>query len=298
MRSKIAALASTVATIAFHSSLAIWPDRLQQWAWTVKYLWALSVLLWMIWIFSHPWLAGRRKSVEGKVEEPSTSHAGPIINISPTISPTISPVIAAQLSPRNVSVQPDMQATSNPVKTKDSPTIGLVKNKPRVEWLALDDNFIWSISRVKTKSLGIAVPLYNDPQQSDPGAELKYAKAHLVFTDEATKERTIVPAACWIGEEFNWANLEPGDQKFVVLVVVSDVWENPIAIGTSRDFSDWYRRNDDGEVPLSDHPLELHKSYLVELCLLGGGNGEFRQVYKFHLSIVETLRAAMAGSPT
>jgi hypothetical protein len=173
------------------------------------------------------------------------------------------------------------------IKKGTLPKICIVQNKPRVEWLELDEKFIWHIRRARTSALGFVVPFYNDPQQSTPGARLEFAKVHAIFTEEVTQEKTIVPRSCWIEEEYDWTNLNPGDQKIIVLVLVSDKQE-PIAVGTSRDYRSWYNKHA-GECPLTEYPLQPNKNYFVELCLLGGGNGEFRQVSRFHLNLKEII---------
>lgn len=44
----ISAWAATVTSVAFQISLAVWPNALQSYAWGVKYIWYLAILLWLV----------------------------------------------------------------------------------------------------------------------------------------------------------------------------------------------------------------------------------------------------------
>ncbi len=222
-----------------------------------------------------------RTQTVGQVSTTATEAA-----IKEQASPNVGSLRPKPNTPPTEQSQPNTPTVPAPTVRNRSPKICIVRNKPKVEWLDLDERYIWRISKIKTKLQGVVFPLYNDPQKSDPGAELEYAKAHLVFSAGGSEDKVIVPFACWIGEEYNWTKLAPGDQKFILLAVTLEKKEFPIAtFGTSRDYRGWYTKHSD-ECPITDYLLEL-KTYSVELCLLGGGNGEFRQVDKFDLPLVD-----------
>ena len=46
----LSAWAATVTSAALTISTAVWPSVFQQYAWVVKYLWVLAVVLWIAWL--------------------------------------------------------------------------------------------------------------------------------------------------------------------------------------------------------------------------------------------------------
>jgi len=49
---------STVGSIAFQLSVAVWADVFHKYAWTVKYVWLLWGVIWLVWIVTHPSIVG------------------------------------------------------------------------------------------------------------------------------------------------------------------------------------------------------------------------------------------------
>ena len=156
------------------------------------------------------------------------------------------------------------------------------QGEPEAKWLHPDDRLIWRLGKEETDVVGLVLPFYNDAIRSHPGTELEYAKAHLIFTDTTSHKKVRVPRACWIGAEFDWTNFRPGDQRYLILAMLQDYGWVPIAIGTNRTKYDWYK--EDGEQDFETFPLAL-ASYTLEIVLIWGGNGEFREVYTLPLDL-------------
>jgi hypothetical protein len=94
VRSLVALVATSLGSVAFQLSVALWPDKLQRYSWAVKYVWFGCILLWVIWIVTHPKLLGKSGPQIGPpAPTPININVNP--NISPVIAPTISPTITA-----------------------------------------------------------------------------------------------------------------------------------------------------------------------------------------------------------
>ena len=92
MRKIILLAATTLGSIAFQISVALWPESLRQYAWAVKYVWMLCGAAWLILLVTHPKIIAL---INGPARNDSTvpGHSPISINVSPTISPNISPTI-------------------------------------------------------------------------------------------------------------------------------------------------------------------------------------------------------------
>jgi hypothetical protein len=56
MRTRIAFVGSLMGSIAFQVSVALYPDKLQHYAYLVKWVWIACGVSWMAWLLSHPWM--------------------------------------------------------------------------------------------------------------------------------------------------------------------------------------------------------------------------------------------------
>ena len=52
-------MGSTVGSVAFQLSVAIYPQHFQDYAWVVKYVWIVWAIIWAGWLLSHPGFLGR-----------------------------------------------------------------------------------------------------------------------------------------------------------------------------------------------------------------------------------------------
>jgi len=99
MRSRVAAIASTIGAAAFQ--LTVLSGKLNSYTWLAKYLWIGCAVLWVVWLLSHPKILGWRSKAQPQPTAPAT------INVSPNISPTISPTF---INLTSTAAMPEMPA--------------------------------------------------------------------------------------------------------------------------------------------------------------------------------------------
>jgi hypothetical protein len=74
MRTVLFFVGSTLGSIAFQVSVALYPQALQQYAWLVKWLWIAWAVIWITWLLLHPKLLGfpLGGKTQEKMEKPET----------------------------------------------------------------------------------------------------------------------------------------------------------------------------------------------------------------------------------
>jgi hypothetical protein len=96
MRSFLYLGGSVLASVAFQSSVLVWPQTFQSYGWAVKYIWIACGIFWILYFLTHRSLFGVKNpslpSIPGPVGNPVT------VNVNPNISPTISPQINVNVS--------------------------------------------------------------------------------------------------------------------------------------------------------------------------------------------------------
>src|SRR5713101_913963 len=91
MRTFLFFLGSTVGSVAFQISVALYPHYLQQYSWVIKYVWILWGVIWLTWAVTN--LAFWTKLFGGgtsQSETPALPGQAFNVNFSPVISQTVS----------------------------------------------------------------------------------------------------------------------------------------------------------------------------------------------------------------
>jgi hypothetical protein len=139
---------------------------------------------------------------------------------------------------------------------------------------------VWNESHDHRGVLGVLLPVYYDPVKSTSADDVSVV-AHLVITDIGATGRTIVPAACWLGEYLNYATMTPGAEK-LVLVVLHGIGAY-LACHNTVERYDLYSEETTGVKPirLSVEPKK------VQLVLMWG---EEKKQHDFELPRLDSLK--------
>jgi hypothetical protein len=143
---------------------------------------------------------------------------------------------------------------------------------------------------------GIVLPIYHDPLASEAGAEVSLIRAHMKFTSRSLNRETIVQSGCWLENRFNWEDFPTGALKYLVLCLfMPDL--RPVTLENVRDTSSHWAYRDEPQDGLNIYALTMD-DYEVEICLLGGNDGRFKQVEAINLpkTELESARASIATS--
>lgn len=165
---------------------------------------------------------------------------------------------------------------------------------PRLETLHLDGQAIWRLGENpitwerQNDSLGILLPLYLDPRQSDAGVRVEYARVHLVFTDSLNpKSPVTVDHACWINSCWDYVELLPGETKHILLALLKEDSQDLATITTNRTGLNWYREYGGRDFDFVSLP---RADYKLEAILMWGGNQEFRKIFGIALNLTKQFR--------
>jgi hypothetical protein len=191
------------------------------------------------------------------------------INVPVSTNPT--KTLAAEIAPPRIKsvVKPKRQKlVFGPIRY-EYVTIGL--HGEHLKAFEIDE-----IQDGSSGELALLLPVYNDPNQSE--ADVEYARAHIVFTDQLTKEQIIVPYAWWIGEYLEEAHLPIGAHRFVV-VVLADKGEERVVLENTvrRDLGTRYEFN---KQILKEHSL-TGAHYQVQVTVIYGGNSQLKDAHTF-----------------
>jgi len=183
-------------------------------------------------------------------------------------------------------------AGSSP-KPKKIPKPQIVLRNPQLAKLMFDPREgSWNIGEFGTP--GIILPIYHDPLVSDAGAEVTFIRAHMKFTSKSLNRETIVQSGCWLGNQFNWEDFPTGALKYVLLCLFTPDLQ-AITVENIRDTSSHWGYRDDPRDGLTPYALAMD-DYEVEICLLGGSDGRFKQVELIDLPKAELDRARASGN--
>jgi hypothetical protein len=275
-------VASALGSIAFQATVAIYPQRLQEFAWAVKWVWIGWAAIWVIWLVTH---YGTLRGTPGhKPTDPIQESRQPInITVSPTISPTISPTQTTAPT-----IQPETKEYAEP-----SPKICLEPLEPAAKWVTIDEDVVWRLGKGDSEIAALILPFYLDPIQSDPVYSLEYVKAHLVFTNTSSGKKFRVPHGCWVNASLDSLEFRPGEIKYLILVIIQEYGSKLVALSTNRTKYDWSKTEGTEEFDSIPLPAE---NYRLEVVLIWGGGGQFKQTYSLTLDLATlTARAPLTG---
>ncbi len=203
----ILALATTVTSAAFQITVAIWPQVFEHYSWGVKWLWAASAVLWIIWTIKH---FGMRITANPVQDEPASLPlslpTNPInINVSPIISSTISPTASPRIQPWNA--KRIIDRSPNLVCTQVKSTRLKMRYSPE------------RLSRSEEGSPAIVAVIANNPGESG-SAPVYGVSAELIFRHNG--KEIAAGFATWIDAHTHYVNFEVGQRNELILALVEE----------------------------------------------------------------------------
>lgn len=204
MRTWIAAVATTVASVAFQISVAVWPNLLQQHAGWVKYLWLISGGFWLVWFVSHPRI---HSLISG--------------------DPPLPPVPPLPADPPHLESSDGEPLSASPIRR---PTPRLVASKPTVSPVGYDIYGVWKVWQGDLEA--ILLEIRNDPgEQGTVVAAAEDLVVNISAEYASINRPSVVSRAFWLGHQLNEIDLEPGEKCSALLAVrrhdILDFYENP-----------------------------------------------------------------------
>ena len=296
MRTLIAAIAATAGSVAFQASLALWPHTLQQYAWAVKYVWILSVVLWVLWILTHPSV---RRAIAAGANEPRTELSDKITERA-SVSHTANPIQTANPS-----------LTANPTQTQNASAIAFGKYEehhhyhavtaptpppaspaPAPDPALVNVRFIgaraikltWNRSRdlvYFTEStsgrgdiVGLIACFRNEYQYGREVRPIREARSHVKLFEAGGQEiGTGFSSVMWLGNPYDKLDLSPGGDAGCVLFLLGG--EKPGG-GLTRPTISWKGKGKPrsfGGYELQDDERELNNMpQEAEIAILDGLN--------------------------
>ena len=223
MRTFLFFAGSTLGSIGFQASVAIWPDELQKLAWLVPWIWGLWAVIWLIWLATHPALVGavfgKKKSTPVQPPEAPYQRTGDVrvgdfrggdvktgdihINLPPTIPPA-SPFPRYEKPEEKIANVKFLRAKD--VNLRFDPYEGLSFHEtdgPR-------------------NLIGLVACFRNDAIYGQVVSPAKYLRAHLRFMDASGQEiGTGISGACWLAYKGDLMTLKADESACVLIVTKS-----------------------------------------------------------------------------
>jgi len=221
---------SALGSLAFQLSVALWPGKLAQYAWLVKYVWMAWFVFLLSWLLTHEKVLGRKMKKFWGVEDDERGQPQPFIPTIPLVenkqelnqtgfkfeqhihSPTATPVPVPVSKPLYT---PPPQPKHR-IRFLGPATISLNTTKHNYqEWLIESEKL--------TDLQGIIVTFRNDTAM-DQVKTIPKAGAHLSFFGKNGKEiGSGISTPCWLTREANEFEIElaPGGSSGKLLVLAS-----------------------------------------------------------------------------
>jgi hypothetical protein len=259
----IFSLATGAASVAFQLSLAIWPDKLQHYAWAVKYVWMFCAALWVLlllsYLFTRDGIDSRGANLPSGLAPP-----GITVNVSPTISATFS---AGQSSaPEN---RPQPPAATAAVATDDISNLLCIKGE--IASVAEGAFCLEKVSLTDAVDAGdpaAVVTIANDPIGNKTTTEAD-VRASIVFLDKQGNERRRVSSGCWRGVYQQGTTFRAGDVHELFLIG-RDHRYGLCSFANPRRFNPFREGRWGGAEFTPLDPIALEDTdYLIQVQLLG-----------------------------
>ncbi len=275
MRTFIFFVCSVLASAAFQISLVIWPQKFQAFAPYVKWLWALSVLLFLIWLFSHPWL--KRLFNLSQTAQAASVPATPSITVSPTISPVIT--VASNAEPSRTS-PPSREPRRREIQEPRGPNIIFTRCTSRKIYFQGEGSRV-EFNEEKGEEFPDAVIacFRNEPDISRRGVDADCVTAQIIYRNAENEEiEDGVPAACWLGSSLDMIDFRVGETHCVLLGVVDG---DALAVPWQRRKHEW---NGDS---ITTEDRAFKGVARIEVRLIGARNELLLKPIVFDFSVVD-----------
>jgi len=277
MRTFFAFLGSILGSAAFQLTVALYPTKLQPYAWLVKWIWIACALFWAIWLITHPWILRRL----GLNQRPQQSPSEQVQTSSEAVGVRSNPV---QISSPQQIASPTITQNANPSQKVEihnhpvSPPPVPVKTEPervRHNVLFLGAKKIWTDIEHEVFGSDEGFPalracFLNKPIPGAKIGDFDYARARIVFRDASDTEVAAVSKPKWLNHGTkDVVHIEGNTTECLLLAICGngDEWAAPYI--AKRPAGYW----EDGEEALmiDGCPLPLGE-LTAEITIVGEEN--------------------------
>jgi hypothetical protein len=219
MRTVLFFAGSTLGSIAFQASVALYPQTLQQYAWLVRWIWVAWAAVWIIWLLTHPTflvgLFGRQST-----EHVSKSDA---VAIKESFNPHFNQTGPSITVPITVNNAPPVQPSTPIPDTSYRPP------KPNITFLgartiklgSTNSNGVSFFQNESGAVLGVIACFRNQAKYGEQIKPIYDARSHLRFVDTEGNEIGLgVSRAFWLERTVDLVDLEPGGESACVLCLL------------------------------------------------------------------------------
>jgi hypothetical protein len=197
-------------TLVFHVTLALFPEKIQPYAWLLKYIWTfLAGSLAMLILV---------RLTESKPKpEPTSPTTSPTTKSEATVTSSGNPTVNVNLAAGHSPTAPATHVTKH-IEVEQLPIL----KRP----VALDSDSKLDFAKADSKDAldTMVLPIHFSAINSDPGTEMLNVRASLVFTDtESGNVISRVPHGIWLdGKTADTQDIHFGETKFVMLATIVD----------------------------------------------------------------------------
>jgi len=235
MRGVLWLAGTAVGSLAFQASVAIWPQRLAQYAWLVKYFWMAWFVFMLSWLITHERVLGRKLKRLWGVEDD-------LPRVPPIPTPVLPPSVTENKSESNpkqelhqtgVTVETHIHGIGrDPVPLKP-PTEKFKERITNVQCLGPKATYISAVpdrngtmkfhtSPGKTHLSALIVCFRNNAVYGKDIGPILKATVHLKFFNEHGDEIGNGISGCyWIDENSDMFDLTPGGPSGCIILLIS-----------------------------------------------------------------------------
>lgn len=220
-------------SIAFQLSLVLWPQKLQPYAWAVKYVWMVWAVAGVVWLIA--WLVTKNRT--------DVAPAVPAITFAPVITQTANPVVLqSQISPQEI--------TSRPTTAKSELEPNLVCVSTPTMRLYQENSFVFRDARdsMAQGSPAVVAIIANRPASGRPGVAAVYGVKAQIICRNAEHE-LYSGFGAWVDHFSNMADFPPA-QLHKLIILIQDGHPSGLVFGMTNPRS----------YPLPSHPWSATKS--------------------------------------
>lgn len=204
MRAVLLLIGSAVGSIAFQVTVALWPDKLHSYAWAVKYVWIIWVVIWLLWLMH--WWTARQYQMNPTAPKTTTASDRASTLVSPAAA--ISPVPPAPTSPPGARQQQLL---------RDEPNL-IFLNTRRIR-ITFDVNEVFRTSTDVADPPAVVACFRNEPVPGRRVIDADLVKAQILYRNARGEEiGNGIPSACWLDEPADMTNFRAGESHCVILV--------------------------------------------------------------------------------
>jgi hypothetical protein len=225
MRTFLFFAGSTVGSLAFQITVAIYPQQLQGYSWAVKWLWIAWGVIWVTWLILHPKFLGGLFSGNTKPESKPGEPAG-VVTIQDSLKQEFNPVFAPKIE---IGI-PTTAPVPVPIRSlPDVPLPNLKVNSVRnmAVYMKYDHWSRYDEEGQSKRFHAIVAEIKNCEDESRPVGKVINVKAEIIILSPSGGRDEYSPLT-WLETEYNNVNIDLGDSEFLLLAVNYAPFGNPV----------------------------------------------------------------------